>query len=491
MKRRLQKPMTWLMATTMIAMSLPVAAIAAPTGASARSAGFELPINGKISERVNSEAILASTDGAPVPGARVAQSWTAAEQSNTGSQKLASTGDASEHAGLVESDKETSSLSTNESKATAPSATAPSVSVESSGTIEETTTNVAANATETLAAPSTNSSSDDVLSIEDAIGAEQVENLSGAVKEDAEVTESAENPLKEGEIIGNALVIEKDGVLIIDNDYDVTQEKEFQWEKFEDAPGLTKIEAGARLPVVLISSLTSKTAKLNDAVEARLKHDITIGGKPIASKGDKVLGHVSSCMRARRILHAELSKNRWMRANGCLGIQFDEIITSSGEHLPLEAMPARQARIVKNKNEGRVLGVNAQGEVASPLSTQLKHQAAHLAIRGAASAAGVFSMGIVPVAYGVVGAMNPSFAFLQPVGKNVPHRRLKGFAMGVVSGLPGGFLIADMIIRGKEAEVLPGDEFLVEFKQDFTGEAASSASIIPGSQQNVRGEVVK
>ena len=125
-----------------------------------------------------------------------------------------------------------------------------------------------------------------------------------------------------------------------------------------------------------------------------------------------------------------------------------EIVTSDGKHLPLVAKPARVRRVVKNKNEGRVLGVNHQGELASPLSTQLKHQAVHLAIRGAASVGGVFSMGAVPAAYGIIGAINPSFAFLKPVGKNVPHRRLKGFAMGVVSGLPGGFLIADTIIKG-------------------------------------------
>jgi hypothetical protein len=179
-----------------------------------------------------------------------------------------------------------------------------------------------------------------------------------------------------------------------------------------------------------------------------------------------------------------------MRANGCIGLQFDEIITKDGEHLPLVAKPARRARIVKNENEGRVLGVNDNGEIAAPLSTQLKHQAGHLAIRGAASVGGVLSFGIVPAAYGIVGAINPSFAFLHPVGKNVPHRRLKGFAMGLASGLPGGFLIADTIIKGAEAEIKPGDEFLAMLHQEFTGEAATSATLIPGASQKVRGQVL-
>lgn len=179
-----------------------------------------------------------------------------------------------------------------------------------------------------------------------------------------------------------------------------------------------------------------------------------------------------------------------MKANGAIGIQFDEIISQSGEHLPLVAKPARQPRIVVNKYEGRVMGVNLQGEVAPPLSTQLKGQAAHLAIRAGCAAAGVFSMGAVPLAYGVVGAINPSFAFLKPVGLNVRHRRLKGFAMGVCQGLPGGFLVSDMIIRGPEAIVRPGDIFLVEFKQSFTGEPATAAELLPGASTKVQGEVL-
>ncbi len=282
---------------------------------------------------------------------------------------------------------------------------------------------------------------------------------------------------------------EKD-VLVIDSDEPAASDAGNAWEELKDEPGKTLISAGANFPVVVISSLNSKTAKVGDPVQARLKVDIRIGGRLIAKKGDMVYGHVFSARKARRMIQAEFSPHRWLRANGCIGIQFDEIVTDAQEHLPLVAIPAQRSRIVKNVNEGRVLGVNDNGEIVAPLSTQLKAQALHFAIRGAASAGGVFSLGIVPVTYGVVGAINPSFAFLHPVGKNVPHRRLKGFGMGVVSGLPGGFLVADTIIRGKEAEILPGDEFLAQFKQDFTGEASTSASLIPGASTRVKGQVL-
>ncbi len=285
-------------------------------------------------------------------------------------------------------------------------------------------------------------------------------------------------------------------VTVVDNDLEKEKES-LKTDTFSTATesaaadGSTKISAGARFYVTVLSTHNSHTAKVNDAVEARLKNDLVVGGKVVAKAGSKVVGSVVSAEPARRMLHAELSGKRWMRANGALGLNFNEIVTDQGEHLPLSAQPAQQARVVKNINDGRVLGVNHNGELASPLSIQLKHQAAHLAIRAAASAGGVFSFGIVPVAYGVVGAMNPSFAFMHPVGKNVRHRRLKGFGMGLVAGMPGGFLIADSIIKGQEAIVKPGDEFLAEFKQDFTGEPETDASILSSGQGQVHGQVLK
>ncbi len=277
-------------------------------------------------------------------------------------------------------------------------------------------------------------------------------------------------------------------VPLIDND----QEKvtaEYKWEEIPDADGKTHISAGAKFPICVVSTHTSKNAKVGDAVEGKLNIDIKIGGRLVASKGATVIGHVVSVSPARRMLAAEICPKRWMRAAGALGIQFDEILVDK-QHIPLVATPASASRVVDNVNEGRVLGVNHNGELASPLSIQLKHQALHLALRAGASAGGVFSFGAVPVAFGVMGAISPSFAYMQPVGKNVRHRRLKGFSMGVVSGLPGGFLISDTIIRGPEAVVKPGDIFLAEFKQDFTGEPSTDAQLLPNVKTKVHGEVL-
>lgn len=307
-----------------------------------------------------------------------------------------------------------------------------------------------------------------------------------ADKNSAATNESGERSVFSLEETKNLEVLQ-----IIDNDEQNSNiEAEYKWEEIPDETGKTHIQAGAKFPVCVVTSHSSKTAKVGDAVEGKLKVAIKIGGKEIAPAGAVVYGHVISVCKARRILAAELARTRWMRASGALGVQFDEIITKNGEHIPLVATPASSPRVVKNSNEGRILGVNQDGQIASPLSIQLKHQALHLAIRGAAAAGGVFSFGAVPAAYGVIGAINPSFAFMQPVGKNVRHRRLKGFGMGVVSGLPGGFLISDSLIRGPEAIVKPGDIFLAEFKQNFTGEASSEVELMPTEKVKVHGEVM-
>ncbi|CAN5230897.1 hypothetical protein BH10CYA1_BH10CYA1_08060 [soil metagenome] len=318
-----------------------------------------------------------------------------------------------------------------------------------------------------------------------------VSEPSTLLKGEAKVSDTTSDTTPQASSRSGQTATVSDGPIIIDNDLEkeiaVT---EFVWKEIPDSEGKLHIDAGGRFPVTVVTSHTSKTAKVGDPVEARLKVDIKIGGRLIAPKGTKVVGHIASCERARRMIQAEMSMKRWMRPSGSLGVQFDEILTASGDHIPLVAMPAQQPRIVKNMAEGRVLGVNHKGEIVSPLSGQVKAQVAHIGIRAAASAAGPFSFGIVPIAYGVAGAISPSFAFMHPVGKNVRHRRLKGFSLGVLAGMPGGFLVTDYIIRGDEAIIKPGDEFLAEFKQKFTGETSSDAQLLPGAKIKVHGQVL-
>lgn len=285
-------------------------------------------------------------------------------------------------------------------------------------------------------------------------------------------------------------IVKDEEPIIIDNDELVEVEATIKYKDMPTDGGKTKILTGAKFPVVVCSQINSKIANEGDPFEARLKYDLKIGDRLIAKKGAVVNGHLNYVLRARCALHSLVSPEHWYRNSGRIGVSFDEIINDKGEHLPLVATPAQSARIVKNKGEGRVLGVNHLGQVAGPWSQQLRYKAIRIGLNFAMAPAGVFSFGAMPVALGVMGAVNPSFAFMKPVGLNVRHRRIKGFAWGFLSGIPGSWLIEDTVVRGQEAVIKPGDEFLVEFKEEFTGEPATEASLIAGAKAKVHGQVV-
>ncbi len=281
-----------------------------------------------------------------------------------------------------------------------------------------------------------------------------------------------------------------DQPLVIDNDETVEVKETIKFKELQTDDGKTKIIAGAQFPVVICSQINSKTAKAGDVLEAKLKYDLKIGDRLIAAKGSAVNGHLNYVLKARCTMRSLLSLERWYRNSGCVGISFDEIVNEKGEHIPLIAMPTQMARIIKNKAEGRVLGVNHAGQITGPWSQQLRYKAIRIGLNFALAPAGVFSFGAMPVALGLIGAANPSFAFCKPIGLNVRHRRLKGFALGFLSGVPGSWIIEDSVIKGQEAIIKPGDELLAEFQQEFTGEPETDASLIAGNRTKVHGQVL-
>jgi hypothetical protein len=319
------------------------------------------------------------------------------------------------------------------------------------------------------------------------------ENKENAPEGEATFKENVSINLPPGSILGN---VEKSdsakdkGVLVIDEDESSETEQTIKYRELPTDPGKTKALVGAKFPVVMSSQLSSKTAKAGDTIEARLKYDLKIGDRLIAKKGSVVYGHINYALKARSTMHSLLSLERWYRNSGCLGISFDEIVNEKNEHIPLAAGPAQTARIVKNKGDGRVLGVNHAGQITGPWSQQLRYKAIRVGLNAAMAPCGVFTLGAMPVALGAIGAANPSFAMMKPVGLNVRHRRLKGFAWGFLSGVPGSFLIEDTIIKGQESIVKPGDEFLAEFKQEFTGEPMTEANLVGSGSAKVHGQVL-
>jgi hypothetical protein len=312
-------------------------------------------------------------------------------------------------------------------------------------------------------------------------------------KDSNEFTDTLRLNLPKDSILGSVEKVPDDsanGAIVIDDDEALETKQTIQYRELPTDEGKTKVLVGAQFPVVMSSQISSKTAKQGDVIEARLKYDLQIGDRLVAKKGSVVYGHLNYSLKARSTMHSLLSFERWYRNSGCLGVAFDEIINEKGDHLPLVAAPLQQARIIKNKGDGRELGVNHAGQITGPWSQQLRYKAIRIGLNAAAAPAGVFSFGAMPVALGMIGAYNPSFAFMKPVGLNVRHRRIKGFCWGFLSGVPGSFLIEDTVIKGQEAIIKPGDEFLCEFKQEFTGEPITDASLIAGASTKVHGQVM-
>ena len=318
---------------------------------------------------------------------------------------------------------------------------------------------------------------------------EEAKASATAPKPDGAATPSKELAMIGGEVPTDAQK-DQDGPLMIDNDEAAEVQQTIEYKDLPTDEGGTKVKAGATFPVVISSQITSKSANSGDPFEARLKYDLKIKDRLVAEKGSTVIGHVNYVLKARSAMHSLVSPERWYRNSGVIGIAFDEIINTKGEHIPLVATPARQARIIKNKAEGRELGVNHNGQVTGPWSQQLRYKAVRIGLNAAMAPAGVFSFGAMPVALGCIGAANPSFAFMKPVGQNVRHRRIKGFVWGALSGVPGSWIVEDTVVKGQEAVIKPGDEFLAEFKEEFTGEPETEASLIPGASTEVKGQVV-
>ncbi len=375
------------------------------------------------------------------------------------------------------------------SDAQSPSQSNPTPATISASPEKETTGQASAEKNEsTAAAQSVSSSTDATTMAPSTDAAATAEEGKGEKNEGAEIAFGLPGTLSDLE---NASKLSPDGILVVDNDEAVEQNDHLEYEDMPMDEGKTKIKIGARFPVVISSALNSKTAKKGDRIEARLKYDLKIGDKLIAKKGSVVRGHINYALKARTILHSMVSPERWYRNSGCIGIDFDEIINENGEHIPCAAAPARAGRVIKNKAEGRELGVNHNGQVTGPWAQQIRYKAVRVGLNFAMAPAGVFSFGAMPVALGLIGAANPNFAFAKPVGLNVRHRRLKGFAWGFLSGIPGSWLIEDTTIKGQEAIIKPGDEFYAAFKQEFNGEPESDASILAGASTKVKGQVIK
>ena len=216
--------------------------------------------------------------------------------------------------------------------------------------------------------------------------------------------------------------------------------------------------------VALTGGLDSKTAKVGQPVTARLVGEIRDGSKLLAPAGSEVSGNVTEVYGSRRLLHAEVSTKRWMRAGAGIGLHFDRIVPPHGAALKIDAVPVaivgKPDEIGKKTDDGATVSKN--GNVEASRKKDLKPKLARTALGVAAFVAGP----ITAVAGAAAGAIKPSTVLPEASDESAQkHRRLKGMATGAVAGLPGGFLINDSVLKGQQAVLKPGTRITLEWKR--------------------------
>jgi hypothetical protein len=222
-------------------------------------------------------------------------------------------------------------------------------------------------------------------------------------------------------------------------------------------------------PVILSTPLNSKTVTIGQTIQGKLKNDFVLAGRTYACKNAIVKGRVISYIAPRTMSQA-LGSDRRFNSRAALALQFDEIIDTSGAHIPVVGFPSRQTVSIPGRNApSREVKVDAQGRIvkAETVLTDTQRRVYNSAraatlvpIPGSML---VTAMG-TPVVMGAAGAADPSFAYNKPVDEKVEHRRWKGMVYAFLTNLPGAFLVQAVVEKGDEIILNAGDELAVDMQ---------------------------
>jgi len=211
--------------------------------------------------------------------------------------------------------------------------------------------------------------------------------------------------------------------------------------------------------VRLETQISTKTARTGQRVRAKLAQDYRKADHLIAPRGSLVVGQVAGIYKARRLIHAEVSPKRWLKSSGGVSLIFNEIVTPAGKHVRITGIPVAVLGQTEKLPRGRQAMVASRGTVENSAKSDLSSKAARVAIQGAA----LLGIVVAPIVGGVAGAVKPDLVLPKAADQQgAKHRRLKGLATGVVAGIPGGFLVTDSVLRGREVTLRPGTEILLE-----------------------------
>jgi hypothetical protein len=233
--------------------------------------------------------------------------------------------------------------------------------------------------------------------------------------------------------------------------------------RFDLLRGLSRI-----MQVQLTSCFDSKTAFPGQPVQGVLLEDFRLGEYKIASAGAILTGQITGSTPARTLANASHDASRRFRSRGSVSLQFDEIIDCDGKHIPITGTLVKQLDVVPGKKRWEIRVDNQGRIVKSERALSPERQRTYNAIRVATMVPipipGNFllvNMVAVPLAIGVGGFADPSFAYNKPIEGDVANRRMKGFTYAFVSNLPGAFYVQAFTEKGSEVVLRPGDQLAV------------------------------
>ena len=228
-------------------------------------------------------------------------------------------------------------------------------------------------------------------------------------------------------------------------------------------PSAAVLAETVNFEVALTSGLNSQTAKVGQKVNARLVSDLRAGSKVLAPAGSSVVGHINKVYTSRRLIGAEVSRKRWLRAGGGIDLQFDSIQPLHGKAIKINARPVGIAETGHQKQSDAPVTVSKEGTVEASRKQDLKPKLARTALGVGAFVAGP----ITALAGAAVGAVRPKTVLPQSSDGEQPQKpsRLKGAATGFVAGLPGGFLVNDSVLKGQKAVIPSGEHLQLEWNR--------------------------
>ena len=132
-----------------------------------------------------------------------------------------------------------------------------------------------------------------------------------------------------------------------------------------------KEEDKSELRVAFRRPINSKDAIDGETIEVELREDWKIDGQIIAPKGSRVLGYLEKM--TKRTAKGTQDKQERFRRQGGLKLHFDRLITPTKELVNIAASPRAQHCAFSNNHEFRQIVIGDEGELLKAASLHVLH----------------------------------------------------------------------------------------------------------------------